>query len=102
MLGPPVTFQGLGDRGLIMFATRIAVASQALGIALAYEDGAENLHPRLPVNIADDLSQCEVHLLKGFLYMLYGSRGRGNKHTALPLVATQYTDLVLGTKGPLE
>ena len=44
-----------------MFAPPIAVAGQTLGIALACEDGVENLHPRLPINIADDLRQFEVH-----------------------------------------
>src|ERR671925_1397418 len=102
MLSAPVPFQSLGDRRLIVFATPIAVAGQTLGIALACEDGVENLHPRLPINIADDLSQFEVHLLKSFLHMLHGSRGHGHKHTALPSVAAQDTDLILGTKGPME
>ena len=84
MLSPPVPFQGLGDRRLIVFAPPIAVASQTLGIALAGEDSVENLHPRLPIHIADDLSQCEVHLLQSFLHMLHGARGHGHKHTALP------------------
>ena len=64
MLSPPVPFQGLGDRRLIVFTTPIAVAGQTLGIALACEDSVDNLHPRLPIHIADDLSQCEVHLLE--------------------------------------
>ena len=84
MLSAPVPFQSLGDRRLIVCAPPIAVAGQTLGIALACEDGVENLHPRLPMNIADDLSQFEVHLLKSFLHMLHGSRGHGHKHTALP------------------
>jgi hypothetical protein len=102
MIGPPVPFQGLGDRGLIVFATLISVASQALGIALACKNGTENFHPCLSVNIADHLSQFAVHLLQGFLHMLYGLRGHGNQHTALPQGAAQDTDLVPGTKGALE
>src|SRR4029434_6364271 len=47
MLSPPVPFQGLGDRRLIVFASPIAVAGQTLGIALACENGVDNLHPRL-------------------------------------------------------
>ena len=81
---PPVPFQGLGDRRLIVCAPPIAVAGQTLGIALACEDGVDNLHPSLPIHIADDLSQCEVHLLKSFRHRLHGSRGHGHKHTALP------------------
>ena len=84
MLSPPVPFQGLGDRRLIVFAPPIAVAGQTLGVALAGEDGVEHLHPRLPMNITGDLSPCEVHLLKSFLPRLHGSRGHGHKHTALP------------------
>ena len=84
MFSAPVPFQSLGDRRLIVCAPPIAVAGQTLGIALACEDVAENRYPRLPINIADDLSHFEVHLLKSFLHMLHGSRGHGNKHTALP------------------
>jgi hypothetical protein len=84
MLRAPVPFQSLGDRRLIVLATPITVASSALGIALACEDVAEHRHPRLPVHIADDLSQFEMHLFKGFLPMLHGSRGHGHKHTAVP------------------
>jgi hypothetical protein len=102
MLSPPVPFQGLGDRRLLVFATPSAMAGQTLGIALAGEHGVENLPPRLPVHSADDLRQCEVHLLQGLLPRLHGSRGHGHQQTALPQRATQDTDLVLGTKGPLE
>jgi hypothetical protein len=84
MLSPPVPFQGLGDRRLLVCATPIAVAGQTLGIALACEDGAENRHPRLPIQSADDLSPFEVHLLKSFRHMLHSSRGHGHQHTALP------------------
>jgi hypothetical protein len=80
----PVPFQSLGDRRLSVFATPITVASPALGVALACEEVAENRHPRLPVHMTDDLSQFEIHLFKGFLPMMYGSRGHGNKPTALP------------------
>jgi hypothetical protein len=79
MLGAPVPFQGLGDRSLIVFATPIAVEGQALGIALAGEDGADNLYTRLAGNITDHLSQLEIHLLKSFLHMLDSSRGGGNE-----------------------
>jgi hypothetical protein len=41
ILGPPVPFQCLGDRSLIVCAPPITVASQTLGIALACEDGAQ-------------------------------------------------------------
>ena len=84
MLSAPVAFPRLGDRRLIVFATPITMASEALGIALACEDVAEHRYPRLPVQIADHLSQFEVHLLKSFLHLRHGSRGHGNKHTALP------------------
>ena len=70
MLSAPVPFQSLGDRSLIVFAPPIAVEGQALGIALAGKDGAENLHPRLAGNITDHLSQLAIHLFKGFLHML--------------------------------
>jgi hypothetical protein len=94
-----VPFQGLGDRGLIVFAPPIAMAGQTLGVALACQDGMDNLHACLPVNIADHLGQFEMHLLQGFLPMLDSARGHGNKHTPLPQVAPQHADLVLGTKG---
>ena len=93
---------GRKNHRMLLFAPPIAVAGQTLGIALACENGVDNLHPCLPVNIADDLSQFEVHLLQGFLHMLDSARGHGNQHTALPQIAPQDTDLVLGTKGATQ
>jgi hypothetical protein len=84
MLSPPVPCQSLGDRRLSVLATPIAVAGQTLGSALACEDGVDNLHPRLPIHIADALSPFEVHLLKSFLHRLHGSGSHGPKHTAWP------------------
>jgi len=54
------------------------------------------------VHIADDLRQGEVHLLQGFLPMLDSARGHGHEHTPFPQVATQHTDVVLGTKGATQ
>ena len=90
MLSPPVPFQGLGDRRLIVFAPPIAVAGQTLRIALACQNGTENRHPRLAVDSADDLRQFEVHLLQGFLPMLDSPRGHGHQHPPLPQVTTQH------------
>jgi hypothetical protein len=83
-------------------ATPISVASQALGVALACEDGAEHLHTRLAGHSADHLSQLAMHLLQSFLPMLDSARGAGNEETPLPQGAAQPTDLIFRTKGTME
>jgi hypothetical protein len=62
----------------------------------------ENLPPRLPVHIADDRGECEVHLLQGCLHMLDSAPGHGHAPTPWPQVAPQPTALGLGTKGATQ
>jgi len=102
MRSPPVPFQGLGHRGLIVCAPPIAVASQPLRVACTCKDGTENRHPCLPMHVADHLRQFEMHLLQGFLHVLDSARGHRYEHTALSQRATEYTDLLLGTEGATQ
>ena len=79
----PVPFPRLGDRRLIVLATPLPVARQALGLALTGADGAENRHARLAVHITDDLGPFAGHLLQGLLHRLDRPRGHGHQPTAL-------------------
>jgi len=102
VFGSPIALEGEGDGGLIVLAAVVPELGQAVRIALACQDGAQDPHAGDAGDIADHVMELEVHLFEGLLHVLNVVGSVAGEHLALAQVAAQDADLIFGAKGGLE
>ena len=85
-----------------MFAAAVANRGEVVRVALAVEDGSVIASPVRPVISLTTSVSVHVHLLEGLLNMLHMMRGVTHQHRALPEIAAQDADLIVGSERSRE
>jgi hypothetical protein len=83
VLGSKVALQALGDLIAAGPDAHVLHRRQHTAVALAGDDGAQDLLPRLAGDIGDDVGELDVHLRERLLHGLHAARLRAQQHRAL-------------------
>ena len=88
MLGAPVALQALGDLVGAGADAHVLHRAQHLAIALAGDDGAQDLLARLAHHVGDDVGELDVHLRERLLHVLHVAALAAQQHAALARTAS--------------
>ena len=99
MLGPIVAGQGLSNVGFAPLTATMAQLGQLGRIALTGHDRSDDGQAGHPADVAQHLSELDIHLLQGFLHMLNMGGPVFNEHGPLTQVAAQHHDLGFWPEG---
>src|SRR5690348_13720546 len=102
MLVTVVAHQRFHDGLLCGSDPPVSKISQPLGITLTRQDGVDNGQTGGPGDVADDVMNLKVHLIKCLLHMLQMNRGHLDQAVAMAPERAEGTDLLIGTEGTSE
>ena len=71
VLGLVVTYEGLADGLGALAAANVTHRSERVGVALALDDGADDLQASRAADVADDVVQLQVHVGQRLLHVLH-------------------------------
>lgn len=102
MLVAPGALQGFGDLRLAGLDPDVAELGQGGAVALAGDDGPEDLLAGFTDHVGNDLGQLQVHLDQSLLHVLDVAGLVAEEHVPLPRHRAQGTKIALGLKRALQ
>ncbi len=95
VLGAPIALQALGDLVDAGAHAHVLYRAQHLGVALAGDDGAQDLLAGLADHVGQDVGELDVHLRESLLHVLHMQKAlAAQQHTALAVQRTQHAHLL--------